>query len=104
MAKFPDASVVVVLSKALTGLRIVTLAFGTTAPDGSTTVPVTELDLPDCAYPEPFKTKNKSTSEVAGSDFFEGASMIPPKEDKVGEQNQLGTIVLEPRFQEVVER
>ena len=96
MAKFPDSSVVVVLSKALTGLRIVTLAFGTTAPDGSTTVPVTELDLPDCPYPETFKTKNKSTSKVACNDFFKGASMIPPKKIRLENKFSWETTVLEP--------
>jgi len=83
MANLPDASVVVVRSKALTGLRIVTVAFGTTAPDGSTTTPTTELELPDCAYPETFKIQNKTTTEVARSNSF-GETSINPSRGKIG--------------------
>src|SRR6266403_5756941 len=50
MLNFPEASVLVERENPLTGLRISTVALGTTAPDGSGTVPVTEVELPaDCA-------------------------------------------------------
>jgi hypothetical protein len=45
-ANFPALSVVVDRSKPLTGLRISTVAFGMTAPLGSTTVPLIDPEFP----------------------------------------------------------
>jgi hypothetical protein len=44
--KFPLLSVVVLRSYSLTGLWMLTVAFGTTAPDESTTVPEIDPELP----------------------------------------------------------
>src|ERR1700675_2582303 len=53
MLKFPLLSVAVDRVNWLTALRISTVASGTTAPEGSSTVPVTEVELPpDCARNE----------------------------------------------------
>jgi hypothetical protein len=49
MLKLPALSVVAVRSKPLTGLRMLTVAFGTTAPDESTTVPEIEVEPAVCA-------------------------------------------------------
>src|SRR6266481_3044133 len=50
MVKLPLLSVVVERLNWLTGLWISTVALGTTAPEGSRTVPATEVELPpDCA-------------------------------------------------------
>jgi hypothetical protein len=46
MVNLPELSVVAVRSKPLTGLRISTVALGTTAPEGSVTVPVTDVEFP----------------------------------------------------------
>jgi hypothetical protein len=63
--------VVVVRSKALTGLCISTAALGTTAPDGSTTVPETELELPpDCAFAVTASAQYRTIAKVAYSDFL----------------------------------
>src|SRR5580704_15548617 len=48
-ANFPALSVVVERSRPLTGLRISTVALGTTAPVGSTTLPLIEPEFPDWA-------------------------------------------------------
>jgi hypothetical protein len=43
-------------------------------------VPVTDVEFPpDCAYPLTIKPKVKITSKAAICDFFEEASMIPPR-------------------------
>jgi len=47
--------------KPLTGLRTSTVALATTAPVGSTTVPVTEVELPpDCALALGSKSQRKN--------------------------------------------
>jgi hypothetical protein len=67
-------------------LRISTVAFVTTAPVGSFTVPVTDVELPpDCARAQTPKAEMKITAKAASRDFFEEASMVPPKEIKVAE-------------------
>ena len=72
MLNFPELSVVTVRSKALTGLRISTVAFATTAPVGSTTVPVTEVELPpDCASRLKTQDQRKKTiMKAAKGDFL----------------------------------
>jgi hypothetical protein len=80
MLKLPLLSVVVERLKALTGLCISTVAFGTTAPEGSKTVPVTDVEFPpDCAYAVRPSTMQKRIVEAANSDFLQKASMIPPE-------------------------
>jgi hypothetical protein len=63
--------VVTVRSNWLTGLRISTVAFGTTAPLGSNTVPVTAVEFPaDCAWTlRPIK-KKEMIKKAAQSDFL----------------------------------
>jgi hypothetical protein len=46
---FPALSVSVERTKPLTGFRTSTVALATTAPVGSTTVPVIDVEVPDCA-------------------------------------------------------
>jgi hypothetical protein len=46
MLKLPLLSVVVERLNWLTGLWIVTVAFGTTAPEGSKTTPATDVEFP----------------------------------------------------------
>jgi len=47
MLNFPVASVTAVREKPLTGFRASTVAFGITAPEGSTTTPVIDVERPD---------------------------------------------------------
>jgi hypothetical protein len=48
-----------------------TVALGTTAPEGSETVPVTEVELPpDCAYVLKQSANKRKTAEAAKSDFL----------------------------------
>jgi hypothetical protein len=75
---FPALSVVVLRAKALTGLCISMVAFATTAPVGSTTVPVTEPP-PDCALTLRLNPNEKMITKAARSDFLQEASMIPPE-------------------------
>ncbi len=66
MVNLPDLSVVAFRSNWLTGLWISTVALGTTAPDGSATVPVTEVELPpDCATAFSPNAKKNSTQKAA---------------------------------------
>ena len=86
MVNRPALSVEALRSNALTGLRIWTVAFVTTAPVGSFTVPVTDVELPpDCARAQTPKAEMKITAKAASRDFFEEASMIPPKENEVAQ-------------------
>src|SRR4029077_16925706 len=80
MVNFPPLSVVAVRLKPLTGLRTSTVALATTAPVGSTTVPVTEVELPpDCALAPGSRDRERTTRKAANSGFLQKASMIPPK-------------------------
>jgi hypothetical protein len=51
--------------KPLTGFRISTVAFATTAPEGSTTVPTTDVELPvcPCMVRQARKNANKKAAE-----------------------------------------
>jgi hypothetical protein len=72
----------IVLSNPLTGLRRLTVAFATTAPVESLTVPTTEVELPpDCAWR--WKPNKKRAAIAANRDFAEEVSMIPPREIEV---------------------
>src|SRR6266404_3868255 len=93
MVNFPPLSVVAVRLKPLTGLRISTLAFGTTAPVTSTTVPVTDVELPpDCALALGSRDRERMNRKAANSGFLYKASMIPPKKvQEIGNGARVGS-------------
>jgi hypothetical protein len=53
----------------LTGLLRSTVALLTTAPEGSTTVPITKVELPDWARATELKIRKNMSNKVAVRDF-----------------------------------
>src|SRR6266566_150515 len=83
MLNLPPLSVVAVRLKPLIGLRNSTVALATTAPVGSVTVPVSEVELPpDCALAPGSRERERMNRKAANSGFLQKASMFPPKKSK----------------------
>jgi hypothetical protein len=62
----PELLVLVDRTKPLTGFLISTVALGTTAPVGSTTVPLMDVELPlDCALASKPSPKQSTTISIA---------------------------------------
>src|SRR5579884_4527097 len=100
MEKPPVELVVVVRSNWLTGLRISTVAFGTTAPDGSRTVPSTDVELPaDCANPHTLRTERKPMRKAARSGVMKSALIVAPRICKA--KTGLAVLALRRRTNEV---
>jgi hypothetical protein len=79
-ANFPAASVVAERSKPLTGLRISTVADGTTAPVESTTLPLMEPEFPtDWAET---RADIKATARTATGRHLYKVDMSPPEDDE----------------------
>jgi hypothetical protein len=79
MVKYPDEFVITLRSKPLTGFRSSTDAFGTTAPVGSSTVPLTEVEFPaDWAWAGNPDPNHNDDIKAAISSVLNNASTIPP--------------------------
>jgi hypothetical protein len=63
------------------------VALGTTAPEGSTTVPVTAVELPDWATALRPSPKQKTARKAARSDLLYEANMKSSKENRSQKSN-----------------